>query len=173
MAGKPAVTAASIRPFVKVMLWTVVPLIGALLFLSVVASYSPDLSIIFILAFALAGIGLIVWLLLGLIGALRRRQWGNIAPVLAGLVLAALLAFPAWLAGDYVHLADNYARNAEAFAKAGHQPVSTPWNSNGWAGINCDRYLVYDRSGRGGKDSGPGVIERHLTSRFHIRTDCS
>jgi hypothetical protein len=93
--------------------------------------------------------------------------------VLAGLALAGMLAFPAWLAGDYIHFAFVYARNADTFAKAGNRPVAIHWNSNGFAGINCDRYLVSDPSGRGGIGLGEGVVERRLTSSFHIRTFCS
>jgi hypothetical protein len=149
------------------------PIIGTLLFLSVVGSYSPDLSLLLILLFALLGIIAASVLLVGLILALRRRQWRRILFAFAGLSLAAALAFPAWLAGDYIHFAIVYARRADIFARAGNRPVAIPWNSNGFAGINCDRYLVYDPSGRGGAGLGGGVIERRLTGSFHIRTFCS
>jgi hypothetical protein len=149
------------------------PLVGVLLFLSVVGSYSPDQSLLLAFLFAFLGIIAAAMLLVGLILALRRRQWRRIWFVFAGLGLAAVLAFPAWLAGDYVHFAISYARNAGVFARAGNRPVAIHWNSNGFGGINCDRYLVYDPSGRGGKGLGSGVIERHLTSSFHIRTFCT
>jgi hypothetical protein len=149
------------------------PVAGTLLFLSTVGSYSPDLSILLFFLFALLGIIAAAVLLVGLVLALRRRQWLRIVSVLAGLALAAVLAFPAWLAGDYIHFAFVYARNADVFAQAGNRPVAIHWNSNGFAGINCDRYLVYDRSGRGGAGLGQGVVERHLTGRFHIRTFCT
>lgn len=149
------------------------PLVGAVLFLSIVASYSPDLSILVFFLFALLGIVAAIVLLVDLILALRRRRWHRMVFVLAGLALAAVLAFPAWLAGDYIHFAFVYAQNADTFAKAGNRPVATHWNSNGFAGINCDRYLVYDPSGRGGARLGEGVVERRLTSRFHIRTYCT
>ncbi len=149
------------------------PVVGALLFLSIVGSYSPDLSLLLAALFALLGIVAAAVLLVGLILALRRRQWQRIVFVLAGLTWAALLAFPAWLAGDYIHFAFVYAQNTDTLAKAGNQPVAIHWNSNGFAGINCDRYLVSDPSGRGGAGLGDGVIERRLTGRFHIRTYCS
>jgi hypothetical protein len=87
--------------------------------------------------------------------------------------LAAVLAYPSWLAGDYIHFAIVYAQNAGIFDKAGNRPVAVPWNSNGFAGINCDRYLVYDPSRRDGAALGRGVVERRLTSSFHIRTYCT
>jgi lysylphosphatidylglycerol synthetase-like protein (DUF2156 family) len=161
------------RVFVRTAGFVAAPLVGALLILSIVGSYSPDLSILLFFLFALLGIIAAVVLLVGLILALRRRQWHRIVFVLAGLTLAAVLAFPAWLAGDYIHFAISYARNADTFAKAGNRSVAIPWNSNGFAGINCDRYLIYDPSGRGGAALGQGVVERHLTSRFHIRTFCT
>jgi hypothetical protein len=144
-----------------------------MLLLSIVGSYSPDLSILLFFLFALLGIIAAIVLLVDLILALRRRRWHRIVFVLAGLTLASVLAFPAWLAGDYIHFALVYALNADTFAKASNRPVAIPWNDNGFAGINCDRYLVYDPSGRGGTGLGEGVVERRLTSRFHIRTYCT
>jgi hypothetical protein len=161
------------RAFIRSVGFVAAPLVGALLFLSILGSYSPDLSLLLLFLFALLGIMAAAVLLVGLILALRRRHWHRIVFVLVGLTVAAVLAFPAWLAGDYIHFAIVYARHADMFAKAGNRPVAIPWNGNGFAGINCDRYLVYDPSGRGGAGLGEGVIERHLTSRFHIRTYCS
>jgi hypothetical protein len=161
------------RAFVRSAGFVAAPLVGTLLFLSIVGSYSPDLSLLLFFPFALFGIIAATVLLVGLVLAVRRRQWRRIRFVLAGLTLAAVLAFPAWLAGDYIHFAIVYARNADTFTKAGNRAVSIHWDDNGFAGINCDRYLVYDPSGRGGKGLGPGVVERRLSSRFHIRTYCS
>jgi hypothetical protein len=161
------------RLFVRSAGLVAAPIIAALFFLSIIGSYFPDLSLLLILLFALLGIIIAVLLSVGLILALKRQQWPRINFVLAGLCMAAVLAFPAWLAGDYVHFAVSYARNAAVFAGAGNRPVAIPWNSNGFAGINCDRYLVYDPSGRGGAGLGRGVIERRLTGSFHIRTFCS
>ncbi len=161
------------RAFVRSVGFVAAPLVGALLFLSILGSYSPDLSLLLLFLFALLGLIAAAVLLVGLILALRRRRWHRIKLVLAGLTLAAVLAFPAWLAGDYVHFGFVYAENAGVFARAGNRPVAIAWNSNGFAGINCDRYLVYDPSGRGGAGLGKGVVERRLTSRFHIRTYCS
>jgi len=100
----------------------------------------------------------------------RRRQWHRIVSVAAGLTLASVLAFPAWLAGDYIHFALVYAQRADIFAKAGPRPVFFYWNSNGFAGINCERYLVRDPSGR---SPAKGVVERRLTGSFYILTNCS
>lgn len=161
------------RAFVRSAGFVAAPVVGALLVLSIVGSYSPDLSLLLFFLFALLGIIAAVVLLVGLILALRRRQWQRIVRVLAGLTLASVLAFPAWLAGDYVHFALVYTENASAFVNARNRPVAIHWNENGFAGINCDRYLVYDPSGRGGAGLGKGVVERHLTSRFHIRTYCT
>jgi len=161
------------RAFVRGVGFVAAPVVGALLVLSIVGSYSPDLSLLIFFLFALLGIIAALVLLVGLVLALRRRQWHRIKLVLGGLTLAAVLAFPAWLAGDYVHFAFVYAENAGTFTRAGNRPIAIPWNSNGFAGINCDRYLVYDPSGRGGAGLGKGVVERRLTSRFHIRTFCT
>jgi hypothetical protein len=163
----------SARPFVRSAGFVAAPLVGALLFLSIVGSYSPDLSLLLFFLFAVLGIIAAVVLLVGLVLAARRGQWRRIQFVFAGLTLATVLAFPAWLAGDYIHFANIYARNADLFAKAGNRPVAIHWNENGFAGINCDRYLVYDPSGRDGAELGRGVVERRLSSRFHIRTYCS
>src|SRR5258707_7327321 len=149
------------RAFVRSAGFVAAPLVGALLFLSIVGSYSPDLSLLLVLLFVFV---LVAVLFVGLILAVRGRRWRRILSVLAGLTLAAVLAFPAWLAGDYIHFAVSYARSADIFSKAGNRPVAIPWNSNGFAGINCDRYLVYDPSGRDGTGLGRGVVERRLTA---------
>lgn len=163
----------SVRVLVRSAGFIAAPIIGALIFLSIVGSYSPDLSLLLVLLFALLGIIALIVLAVVLVLALRARQWPRVWSVLAGLTLAAVLAFPVWLAGDYIHFAIVYAQHADIFARAGNRPLSIPWNSNGFAGINCDRYLVYDPSGRGGAGLGQGVVERRLTGRFHIRTFCS
>ena len=146
------------------------PLVGLVLILSVVDSYSPDLSLLFLFLFAFVGIIAVAALLVVLILALRRRQWRRIWFIFAGLGLAAALAFPAWLAGDYIHFALVYAQRADIFAKAGPRPVFFYWNSNGFAGINCERYLVRDPSGR---SPTKGVVERRLTGSFYILTNCT
>ncbi len=161
------------RAFVRSVSFVAAPLVGALLIVSITGSYSPDLSLLLALGFALLGIIAAIVLLVVLILAARRQQWRRIRCVLVGLAVAAVLAFPAWRVGDYVHFAFVYAENAGVFARAGNRPVAIAWNSNGFAGINCDRYLVYDPSGRGGAGLGKGVVERRLTSRFHIRIYCT
>jgi hypothetical protein len=161
------------RAFVRSAGFVAAPLVGALLFLSIAGSYSPDLSLLLFFLFVLLAIIAAAVLLVGLVLAVRRRQWRRIRFVLVGLALAAVLAFPAWLAGDYIHFAIIYARNADLLAKADNRPVAIHWNSNGFAGINCDRYLIYDPSGRDGAELGRGVVERRLSSQFHIRTYCS
>jgi len=145
---------------------------GVVLLLSIIDSYSPDLSLLLLFLFAFVGIIGVAILLFSLILALRKRQWRRVLSVFAGLALAAVLAFPAWLSGDYIHFAIIYAQRADIFAKAGRRPVFFYWNSNGFAGINCDRYLVRDPRPTG-KVSGKGVVERRLTSSFYILTNCS
>ncbi len=158
------------RAFVRSAGLVAAPVVGALLLLSTVGSYSPDLSILLFFLFALLGIIAVLVLLVGLVLAVRRRQWHRIVSVAAGLTLASVLAFPAWLAGDYIHFALVYAQRADIFAKAGPRPVFFYWNSNGFAGINCERYLVRDPSGR---SPAKGVVERRLTGSFYILMNCS
>jgi hypothetical protein len=149
------------------------PITGIVLFLSVVGSYSPDLSLLLLFLFAFVGIIVIAILLFSLILALRKRQWQRVLSVFAGLALAAVLAFPAWLAGDYIHFAALYLQRTDIFAKAGARPFFFYWNSNGFAGISCERYLVRDPAGPAGKIPGNGVVERRLTSSFYILTNCN
>ena len=147
---------------------------GLLLLVSVTLSYSPDL-VIFPLGLLLVFGGL-VFLTIGpiaLYATIRERQWGKLVSLLAALAASAVLAYPIFWVGDYFHLAASYALYHGSFDRPSNGPVSIPWSSNGFAGMSCDRYLVYDRSGRGGEGSGPGVISRHLTAGFHIRADCS
>src|ERR1700761_6040428 len=92
------------RTFVRGVGFVAAPVIGALLVLSIVGSYSPDLSLLLFFLFALLGIIAALVLLVGLVLALRRRQWHRIKLVLGGLTLRAGRAFPPGLAADFVHL---------------------------------------------------------------------
>jgi hypothetical protein len=163
---------ASARALISSVGWTTAILVGLLLLVSVAFSYAPDL-VIFPLGplFLFGGLIILVFGPIAIYAAIRERQWRKILTLPVALAATALLAYPVWMAGDYFHLAGSYALYHDKFDHA-PQPFSIPWSSNGFAGMSCDRYLVYDRSGHGGEGSGPGVFSRHLTSRFHIRADC-
>lgn len=161
------------RRFLRIAGWTAAPLVAALLLLSTVESYSPDVSLTLMFLFAFFGAVLIVLAPFALFFAIKDRQWLGIKAILTGLAAAALLAVPTWWAGDYVHLATAYLEHADEFAQAKGRQVSVAWNSNGFAGSHCDTYLIYDPAGRKGEGSGPGVIHLHLTRRFFTRMDCN
>jgi hypothetical protein len=161
------------RFFLRIAGWTAAPLIGALLLISTVESYSPDFSILLMFLFAFIGALVIVLAPFVLVLAMKDRQWLGIMAVLAGLAATALLVVPTWWAGDYIHLATAYLEHSDEFARANGRQVSVSWNSNGFAGSHCDAYLVYDPAGRNGEGSGPGVIHLRLTSRFFTRMDCN
>jgi hypothetical protein len=158
--------------FLRIAGWTAAPLIGALLLISTVESYSPEFSIPLMFLFAFIGALAIALAPVALVLAIKDRQWLGMGAVLTGLATAALLVAPTWWAGDYIHLATAYLQHSDEFARANGRPVSVAWSSNGFAGSYCDNSLVYDTTGRNGEGSGSGVIHLRLTGRFFVRADC-
>jgi hypothetical protein len=153
-----------------------VPLI-AIVVLSTARSFSFGLLLLLGLIVLLVVASASVILVSALAIAIWRRQWRELAPWPAALLLVCLLLIPAWMMGDYIHLAVGYPVYVGEFLRGDQKPFSTLWSSEGLVPAGCDRYLLYDPFGQDntkeGRDSyDDWISKRRLIGGFYIRERC-
>jgi hypothetical protein len=115
--------------------------------------------------------------------AIWRREWRKTMVWGTAIILAALVARPILLCGDYVHLAVMYPYYAAQPEYRSGKPFSTGWTSEGFLLTQgCDRSIQFDPSGKTKAEARPLATDSNsyynwlsvqpLFLKFSVREDC-